>query len=68
MASAPKTLAKSLFITLLENYPNPFSPTVFFRQAYFEGLIAAIRIYEGTLGAAEMKADSDKLAGTYITK
>ncbi|MFZ4696238.1 MAG: hypothetical protein ACOYMV_14050, partial [Verrucomicrobiia bacterium] len=21
---------------LLENYPNPFSPTVFFRQAYFE--------------------------------
>ena len=33
MASALKTLAKSLFITLLENYPNPVSPTVFFRQA-----------------------------------
>lgn len=35
---------------------------------YFEGLIAALRIYEGTLGAAEMKADSDKAAGIYINK
>ena len=33
MASARKTLAKSLFIMLLENYRNPVSPTVFFRQA-----------------------------------
>ena len=35
MASARKTLAKSLFIMLLENYRNPVSPTVFFRQAFF---------------------------------
>jgi len=35
MASARKTLAKSLFIMLLENYRNPVSPTVFFRQAKF---------------------------------
>gem|GEM_PF-6406193 len=33
MDSALKTLAKSLFIMLLENYPNPVSPIVFFRQA-----------------------------------
>jgi hypothetical protein len=32
MDFAPKTLAKSLFIMLLENYPNQNSPTVFFRQ------------------------------------
>ena len=35
---------------------------------FFEGMIAALRIYEGILGAAEMKADSDKLAGIYINK
>ena len=35
---------------------------------FFEGLIAALRIYEGSLGAAEMKADSDKLTGIYIKK
>ena len=63
MASALKRLAKSLFITLLENYPNPFSPTVFFRQAEKEKVLEPAGVFYSTFQIAFRHPEDRVLAG-----